>query len=89
MARILVTGANGQLGNEMRVIAQRNLQHEFLFTDVSELDICNCIEVQEFMSSHRPDFIVNCAAYTAVTKAESDFEKSLAINRDALKNLAL
>ena len=89
MARILVTGANGQLGNEMRVIAQRNLQHEFLFTDVSELDICNCIEVQEFMASHRPDFIVNCAAYTAVTKAESDFEKSLAINRDAVKNLAL
>ncbi len=87
MKKILVTGSNGQLGNEMRVIAAADKQHEFIFTDVAELDICDRQAVLDFVQSNKPDFIVNCAAYTAVTKAENDYDRSLLINRDAVANL--
>ena len=67
---ILVTGANGQLGNEMQVLARENLQHTYFFTDVQELDICDEQAVYAYVSEHKIDIIVNCAAYTAVDKAE-------------------
>lgn len=71
---ILVTGANGQLGNEMQVLAKENLQHTYFFTDVQELDICDKQAVYAYVSEHKIDVIVNCAAYTAVDKAEDDAE---------------
>ena len=63
---ILVTGANGQLGNEMQVLARENLQHTYFFTDVQELDICDEQAVYAYVSEHKIDIIVNCAAYTCL-----------------------
>ncbi len=70
--KILITGANGQLGNEMQILAQENNQHEYIFTDVQELDICNEQAVRMFVKENGVEVIVNCAAYTAVDKAEDD-----------------
>ncbi len=70
--KILITGANGQLGNEMRVLAKENTQHDYIFTDVQELDICNEQAVNTFVKENGVEVIVNCAAYTAVDKAEDD-----------------
>lgn len=81
--RILVTGANGQLGNEMRVLAKENPQHLYYFTDVQELDICNEQAVQNFVAENEIDVIVNCAAYTAVDNAEDNPELC-----DRLNNVA-
>lgn len=80
---ILVTGANGQLGNEMQVLARENLQHTYFFTDVQELDICDEQAVYAYVSEHKIDIIVNCAAYTAVDKAEDNVELC-----DKLNNVA-
>jgi hypothetical protein len=79
----LVTGANGQLGNEMQVLARENLQHTYFFTDVQELDICDEQAVYAYVSEHKIDIIVNCAAYTAVDKAEDNVELC-----DKLNNIA-
>ena len=84
MSTILVTGANGQLGNELRLLLGDNA----LYTDYAELDITNAAEVRAFVNAHRVDMIVNCAAYTAVDKAESDEEKAYAINAVGPANLA-
>ena len=80
---VLVTGANGQLGNEMQVLARENLQHTYFFTDVQELDICDEQAVYAYVSEHKIDIIVNCAAYTAVDKAEDNVELC-----DKLNNIA-
>ena len=80
---ILGTGANGQLGNEMQVLARENLQHTYFFTDVQELDICDEQAVYAYVSEHKIDIIVNCAAYTAVDKAEDNVELC-----DKLNNIA-
>lgn len=80
---ILVTGANGQLGNEMQVLARENLQHTYFFTDVQELDICDEQAVYAYVNEHKIDIIVNCAAYTAVDKAEDNVELC-----DKLNNIA-
>ena len=78
--RILVTGANGQLGNEMQMLAKENPQHLYYFTDVQELDICNKEAVWSYISEKQIDVIVNCAAYTAVDKAEDDRELAHKLN---------
>lgn len=80
---ILITGANGQLGNEMRVLAPENGGHTYFFTDVQELDICNEQAVMAFVTEHQIDVIVNCAAYTAVDNAEDNRELC-----DKLNNVA-
>ncbi len=72
--KILVTGSNGQLGNEMKVLSSQYSQYEYIFTDVAELDICDEAAVLAFVEKNKVDFIVNCAAYTAVTKAEEDVD---------------
>ncbi len=72
MKRILVTGANGQLGNEMQILAAENVQHEYFFTDVDTLDICNEKAIADYVKENRIDVIVNCAAYTAVDRAEDN-----------------
>ena len=71
---ILITGANGQLGNEMRVLSAGHPAHTYFFTDVEELDICNAEGVKTFVKDNHIDVIVNCAAYTAVDKAEDNAE---------------
>ncbi|GHT32660.1 NAD(P)-dependent oxidoreductase [Bacteroidia bacterium] len=88
MKTILVTGSNGQLGNEMRVIAAQYPQYNYIFTDVAELDICNEAALAAFFAENKVDFIVNCAAYTAVDKAEEDVETAYKINKDAAYLLA-
>ena len=90
---ILITGSNGQLGNEMRVLSAQHPQHTYLLTDVvaSEgvhlLDITDRKAVGEFVVSHAIDLIVNCAAYTNVDKAEEDEATALKINAEALSVL--
>ena len=87
MKKILVTGANGQLGNEMRRLGAVS-PNEYLFTDVQELDITNKEAVLEFVEQNNVNIIVNCAAYTNVDKAEDDEATAELINATAVKNLA-
>lgn len=86
--RILVTGANGQLGNEMQILAKENLLHTYYFTDVQELDICDKEAVWNFISENKIELIVNCAAYTAVDKAEDNPELARQLNSEAPKEMA-
>ncbi|MBO4243802.1 MAG: dTDP-4-dehydrorhamnose reductase [Bacteroidales bacterium] len=86
--KILVTGSNGQLGNEMRIVSENLKQHTFFFTDVAELDITDSVAVNEFFKQNAPDIVVNCAAYTDVNRAESDLDKAELINATAPKVLA-
>ena len=81
--RVLVTGANGQLGNEMQVLAKENPQHIYFFTDVQELDICDEESVKSYIAANKIEVIVNCAAYTAVDKAEDNEELCRKLNQDA------
>ena len=85
---ILITGANGQLGNEMRVLAGENTGHTYFFTDVQELDICNEQAVMAFVTDNKIDAIVNCAAYTAVDNAEDNRELCDKLNNTAPGYLA-
>ena len=84
---ILVTGANGQLGSELRLLAPSS-DMEFIFTDIGELDLTDTGAVHDFFNSHKIDFCINCAAYTAVDKAEDDKEMAEAINVGTVRNLA-
>lgn len=88
MKNILVTGANGQLGNEMRLLAEVNKEYTYFFTDVAELDICDEQAVRNFVAEHQIDIIVNCAAYTAVDKAEDNQELCDKLNHVAPGYLA-
>lgn len=81
--KILVTGAYGQLGNELRILAEKIQEWEFLFTDVDSLDITDESAVADFFQKTKPGFVVNCAAYTAVDKAETDVENAVKINTTA------
>jgi dTDP-4-dehydrorhamnose reductase len=88
MNNILVTGGNGQLGSELREIAHNYQDYNFLFTDVKDLDITNHTTVATFIERNNITVIINCAAYTAVDKAESEPELSDAINHLAVANFA-
>ena len=85
---ILVTGANGQLGNEMRRVSARSSDH-YIFTDVAELDITDLAAIQRITINNQVDVIVNCAAYTNVDKAEEDEATANLINNLAVKYLAI
>ncbi|MDR0574790.1 MAG: dTDP-4-dehydrorhamnose reductase [Tannerella sp.] len=87
MESVLITGANGQLGAALRTVSDRFDGFEFYFTDVDALDICDKSQVRDFMKSYRIDYVVNCAAYTAVDKAEDDEETCMRINCDAVRNI--
>ena len=80
MKKILVTGGNGQLGLELKDITSKFPEYEFIFTDIDELDITNKQQVELFFQTNTPDFCINCAAYTAVDKAEDEPEKAELIN---------
>ena len=81
---ILITGSNGQLGNEMRVLSSQYPRHQYFFTDVAELDITDAQAVRNFVSQQAIDLIVNCAAYTNVDKAEEDEAIAMKINAEAV-----
>ena len=85
---ILVTGANGQLGSEMRRISAGS-KDRYIFTDVSELDITDRDAVRTFVHGESVEVIVNCAAYTNVDKAEDDKETADLLNNHAVGNLAI
>lgn len=85
---VLVTGQNGQLGNELKLLAGEYNQFDYIFTDVMELDIADAIKVTHFFTEHKPSFCINAAAYTAVDKAETEKEITLKINAEAVGNLA-
>lgn len=85
---ILVTGANGQLGNEMRIVSQQSAHH-YIFTDVAELDITDAAAVEKMVADNDVKVIVNCAAYTNVDKAEDDRELAELLNAKAVENLAV
>lgn len=88
MKNILITGANGQLGNEMRVLSEENKEYTYFFTDVAELDICDEEAVMNFVRANDIHVIVNCAAYTAVDKAEENVALCTRLNSDAVAFLA-
>lgn len=88
--RILVTGANGQLGKCIQDLSSQvpYSSHDFIFTDIHELNICISSDIETFLLSEKPDVIINAAAYTAVDQAEEDVDAAYKINRDAVYNLA-
>lgn len=88
MENILITGANGQLGNEMRLMSEEDTANNYFFTDISELNICNEAAVNKYVQENKIDLIVNCAAYTAVDKAEDERELADRLNRAAPGYLA-
>jgi len=86
--KILITGCNGQLGNEMQLLEKENPQHTYYNTDVAELDITNQEAIEAFVEAHQIDGIVNCAAYTAVDKAEENEDLCQLLNAEAPAYLA-
>jgi dTDP-4-dehydrorhamnose reductase len=87
MAIILITGAKGQLGNELKVVSQNYYGYDFIFTDIETLDLTSYEQTSEFIKKSKPDWIINCAAYNLVDKAETESDKALLINGTAVKNL--
>ncbi|HET7732199.1 MAG TPA: sugar nucleotide-binding protein, partial [Paludibacter sp.] len=87
MQTILITGSHGQLGNEMQQAASRFPAFKFIYTDLQHLDICDKTALDAFVKANAVDVIVNCAAYTAVDKAEDDVELCYKINADAVRNI--
>lgn len=88
MKKILVTGANGQLGQCLQKISSQFEEFEFIFTDSETLDITNKEEVNDFFWQNAPDFCINAAAYTAVDLAETEVEIAFLVNADGTENLA-
>ena len=88
MARILVIGSSGQLASEIKQLQSSFTQYEFRFTSQSEMDISDLKSVESIVANFLPNYIINCAAYTAVDKAESDTERAFEINAKGIANLA-
>ena len=85
---VLITGCNGQLGNEMQLLQAEKKEHRWFNTDVAELDITNREAIKLFVEENAIDGIVNCAAFTAVDKAESNEEFCQKLNAEAPAFLA-
>src|SRR3990167_6851557 len=86
--KILVTGSKGQLGSELTVLSKNYAQFEWVFTDIDELDLCNLVDLETKLTTFNPQFIINCAAHTAVDRAESEGELSDVLNHQAVAVLA-
>ena len=87
MSNILVTGSNGQLGSEIRVLSSDS-KNRYFFTDIAELDITDIQAIDKFVAENNIHLVINCAAYTNVDKAEDDVETANKINNEAAANLA-
>lgn len=88
MKTILVTGANGQLGKELAVLAPEFPAYQFIFCNRQQLDITDYKAIADFFTANSINFVINCAAYTQVDKAESEPDLADLINHQAVKNLA-
>ena len=88
MKNILITGSNGQLGSEIREISDQYENYNFIFTDVEELDITISEDIVSFFADNKIDACINCAAYTAVDKAEDEVELVMLVNSTAVENLS-
>ena len=86
MSQVLVVGANGQLGREIKKMRNR-FRQTYTFTDVEELDATDVSALKTYLASNPADFIINCAAYTDVELAESEPEEAKKLNRDIVVNL--
>ena len=82
MKTVLVTGANGQLGNSIHARISQYPGYNFLFTDIDTLDICDKEAVRKYVLENDVQYVMNCAAYTAVDKAEEHEDLCMRINRD-------
>lgn len=87
-ANILITGANGQLGSELSDRFAAFPQFNFIPTDIDTLDLTNADAVRQCIADKAIDYVINCAAYTAVDKAEDDIDLCYRVNRDAVRNIA-
>lgn len=85
---VLITGGNGQVGSELKVLLD-GAKHNLFFTDVADLDITNLTAVQSWFALHQPNWVINCAAYTAVDKAEEQKDLCYLINETGAQNLAV
>lgn len=85
MSHVLVTGADGQLGREIKKMRNR-FRQIYTFTDVEELDVSDLNALKSYLASNKVDFIINCAAYTDVERAESEPDMAMKLNRDVLVN---
>ena len=88
MKKILITGGNGQLGSELRVLSKKYSQFEWIFTDYIELDLCDLDNLESTVAKINPQIIINCAAHTAVDKAESELRLSDVLNHKSVAILA-
>lgn len=88
MAVILITGASGQLGSELKVVSKKYYGYDFIFTDIETLDICDHKKTDEYIRKSKPGWIINCAAYNQVDKAEGEPEKAILVNGNAVANIA-
>jgi dTDP-4-dehydrorhamnose reductase len=87
MSIILITGSEGQLGSELKIVSKHFYGYDFIFTDIDTLDLTNPEQTSEFIKTSRPDWIINCAAYNLVDKAESEPEIAMRVNGDSVKNI--
>jgi len=85
--RVLITGSNGQLGSEIRELAAKYKKLDFIFKDIPALDICNLSLIQSFIIDNNINAVINCAAYTAVDKAEQDAKIAKEVNTNGVLNL--
>jgi len=88
MATILITGSDGQLGSELKLVSKNYYGYDFIFTDLDTLDITDNHNTKDFIQKLKPDWIINCAAYNQVDKAESDIETAMLVNSVAVKNIS-
>jgi dTDP-4-dehydrorhamnose reductase len=88
MKKILVTGATGQLGSELKVLSEKYVQYEWLFADRTQVSLDNLALLNEQLESIQPNVILNCGAYTAVDKAEMEPELADIVNHQAVKTIA-
>jgi dTDP-4-dehydrorhamnose reductase len=85
--RVLITGSNGQLGSEIKELATNYKKLDFVFKDLPDLDICDFEVLQAFIIDHKINTVINCAAYTAVDKAEEDAEIAEQVNYEGVLNI--
>lgn len=88
MKKILITGGNGQLGSELQLLSKKYSQFEWVFTDYQELDLCDLENLAASIATINPQIIINCAAHTAVDKAESEYELSDILNHQSVAIMA-